>query len=113
LKKLDVREFAKLLTSRQRRYVLRNFQKVENFLKRARAKIQKKKQIKTHLRDITIVPEMVGWKMQIYKGNGFEQMEVIGEMLGHKIGEFALTRKKVNHNKAGLGATKSSKLVKK
>ncbi len=113
LKKLEVREFAKDLTSRPRRYLLRNFQTVEHFLKESREKVEKKKAVKTHNRDLIIVPEMVGWKIQVHRGNSFEPIEIVGEMLGHKLGEFALTRKKVAHNKAGLGATKGSAVAKK
>jgi small subunit ribosomal protein S19 len=56
---------------------------------------------------------MVGWKIQVYKGNAFEPVEIVEEMLGHKLGEFALSRKKVAHNKAGAGATKGSAAIKK
>jgi len=113
LKTLDVREFARYLTSRPRRYVLRNFQTVEGFLKESRDKNQKKKSIKTHNRDLIIVPEMVGWKIHVHRGNSFEPVEIVGEMLGHKLGEFSLTRKKANHSKTGVGATKGSKVAKK
>lgn len=113
LKKLDVREFAKYLTSRPRRYILRNFQTTEGFLKRSRDKVAKKKAVKTHNRDLIIVPEMVGWKIQIHRGNSFEPVEIVGEMLGHKLGEFAMTRKKANHSKSGVGATKGTKVAKK
>ncbi len=109
LKVLDVREFAKYLKSRQRRTVLRQFQDIENFVNRANVKISKDKKIRTHKRDLIIVPGMVGMKMQIYDGHGFVPLEIIGEMLGHRFGEFAPTRKKVNHGTAGIGATKGSK----
>lgn len=109
LKTLDVREFAKLLKSRSRRTVLRNFQEVENFVNRAKTKIEKGKQVKTHSRDLVIVPELVGMKIQIYNGQKFIPVEVSLEMLGHKLGEFAPTRNRVNHGKAGVGATKGSK----
>ena len=113
LKALDVREFAKLLPSRQRRTVLRNFQKLEDFLSRAKIKVERKKQIKTHSRDLVIVPQMVGMRIQVHKGNGFSQVDVVGEMLGHKLGEFSFTRNKVTHSKAGVGATKGSKALSK
>ena len=109
LKVLDVREFAKYLKSRHRRTVLRQFQDIENFVNRANVKISKDKKIRTHKRDLIIVPGMVGMKMQIYDGHGFVPLEIIGEMLGHRFGEFAPTRKKVNHGTAGIGATKGSK----
>ena len=113
LRSLDVREFAKYLRSTPRRYLLRNFQNVETFLSRSREKNSNKKPIKTHDRELVVVPEMVGWRIHVHKGNAFEQVDIVGEMLGHKLGEFALTRKKVNHTKAGVGSTKGKKAIKK
>ena len=109
LQTLDVREFGKLLTSRQRRNVLRNFHEIENFVSRSKVKIKKGKFVKTHSRDLVIVPEMVGMRIQIYTGNKFVPVDIIGEMLGHKLGELAPSRSKVNHSSAGVGATKGSK----
>jgi len=109
LKLLEVREFAKLLTSRSRRTVLRNFQKIETFLSRSKKKIANGKPVKTHQREIVVVPQMVGMKMQIYNGREFVPIEVVGEMLGHMLGEFAITRVKPKHEKKGVGATKGSK----
>ena len=109
LKELDVREFAKFLKSRQRRFVLRRFQEIDIFIKRANAKILKNKAIRTHQRDLIIVPKMIGMKIYIYNGRNFVPVEVIGEMLGHKFGEFAPTRARIKHGKAGVGATKGSK----
>ncbi len=109
LKALDVREFAKYLKSRQRRAVLRQFQDIEKFVSRLREKLAKEKKLRTHKRDIIIVPGMVGMKIQIYDGHSFVPIEIIGEMLGHRLGEFAVTRKRVNHGEAGIGATKGSK----
>jgi len=104
LKTLDVREFAKLLTSRQRRYVLRNFQEIEDFVKRSKVKISKNKQVKTHNRRLVIIPEMVDWKIHIYKGNSFEPIIITSDMLGHKFGEMAPTRKRVVHVKAAAAS---------
>ena len=52
---------------------------------------------------------MVGMKIQIYNGKSFIPIEVVGEMLGHRFGEFAPTRAKIKHGKSGIGATKSTK----
>ncbi len=109
LKKLDVREFAKYLRSRQRRTVLRQFQKVEDFINRAREKQRKDKRIRTHQRDLVVVPQMIGMKIAIYNGNTFVPVEFIGDMLGHKFGEFAPTRARVKHSSAGVGATKGTR----
>jgi len=109
LKSLDVREFAKYLKSRQRRTILRQFQEIEKFVNRAQEKIKNNKKIRTHKRDLIIVPKMIGMKLQIYNGNKFVSVEVIDEMLGHKFGEFAPTRGKIKHSKAGVGATKGTR----
>ena len=109
LKTLSVREFASLIRSRQRRTILRNFQEVEDFVNRAKGKISKGKRVRTHKRDLIVVPEMIGMKIQVYNGNKFVPMEVKGEMLGHKFGEFAPTRTRIKHSKAGVGATKGTK----
>lgn len=109
LKELNVREFAKLIKSRQRRTILRNFQEIETFINRSKIKIAKNKPIKTHQRDLIVTPEMITWKIFIYNGNKFVPAEITGEMLGHKFGEFAPTRARIKHSKAGVGATKGSK----
>ncbi len=109
LKKLDVREFARFLPSRQRRNVLRQFQSVEDFVTRAKKKIANGKAIRTHQRNLVIVPEMVGMRLDVHNGKTFAQVLVTGEMLGHVLGEFSPTRNKVKHSKAGIGATKGSK----
>ncbi|MBU2504074.1 MAG: ribosomal protein S19 family protein, partial [Nanoarchaeota archaeon] len=70
LKKLDVREMAKYLKSGKRRIVLRQFQKIEDFMNRAKEKVEKNKPIKTHLRDIVIVPGMIGLRIHVHNGKG-------------------------------------------
>ena len=109
LQKLEVREFAKLIRSRGRRQILREFQKIEDFVNRSKRKIAKGKSVKTHQRHLIIVPRMIGMKIGIYDGKSFISIEITGEMLGHKLGEFAPTRKRVQHGSAGVGATKGSR----
>jgi small subunit ribosomal protein S19 len=109
LKTLDVREFAKYLKSRQRRAALRQFQVIEDFVSRAKKKVEKNKLIKTHERAIVIVPQMVGMRMQVYNGHEFIPVDITIQMLGHRLGEFSSTRGKVKHGTAGIGSTKGSK----
>ncbi|MEK6847873.1 MAG: ribosomal protein S19 family protein [Nanoarchaeota archaeon] len=109
LKKLDVREFSKYLKSGARRTALRQFQQIENFVNRAKVKIDKNKQVRTHQRSLIIVPELVGMKINIHDGRNFFPVIITSDMLGHRLGEFAITRGKVKHSKAGIGATKGSK----
>ena len=109
LKALEVREFAKYAKSRKRRTILRNFQEIESFVNRAKEKIKKDKKIRTHQRDLVIVPGMVGMKIYVHNGNNFVLVDIIGEMLGHKLGEFAPTRQRVKHGTVGVGATRGTK----
>ena len=108
LKQLDIREFAKLIKSNERRTLLRQTEGIQKFIARCNKKIEKKKQIKTHSRDLIIVPNMVGLKVMIHRGNTYTILEIVGEMLGHRLGEFAVTRNKVKHGAAGVGATRGS-----
>ncbi|MBI2630167.1 30S ribosomal protein S19 [Candidatus Pacearchaeota archaeon] len=108
LKKLDTREFAKYVPARERRTILRNFDVIEEFVKRCNKKMEKGKQIRTHLRDIIIVPQMVGMIINIHNGKEFTQVKIVEDMLAHRLGEFAITRKEIKHGAPGIGATKSS-----
>ncbi len=109
LKGLNVREFAKYLKSRQRRTVLRQFQELEKFITKSKERVSKNKPIRTHKRDLIIVPEMIGMKIHIYNGKSFVGAEITQDMLGHRFGEFAPTRGRISHGKAGVGATKGTK----
>ncbi|MEK6842273.1 MAG: ribosomal protein S19 family protein, partial [Nanoarchaeota archaeon] len=71
LKTLDVREFAKFLKSRQRKFVLKHFNEIEDFISRANKKVSKNKPIRTHKRDLIVVPGMIGMKIYIYNGRAF------------------------------------------
>ena len=109
LQKMDIREFAKYLKSRQKRFVLRQFQDIEKFVERAKKKAAKNRPVKTHLRDLIVSPGLVGTKVSIHNGKMFTPVDVTMEMLGHKLGEFAPTRARIKHGKAGVGATKGTK----
>ncbi len=113
LKALDVRESAKFLPSRARRSVLRNFHIIEKFIKRSESTLAKNKKIRTHLRDLVIVPKLVGLNISVHNGKNFQDILITHEMIGHTLGEFVLTRQKVTHSAAGIGATKSSRAQKK
>ncbi len=108
LKELDTREFARFLKSRQRRAVLRQFDTIERFISRCEKKQKKGKQIKTHLRHLIIVPGMVDLTIYVYNGKEYVKIPIIAEMLGHRLGEFSVTRGRVQHGSPGIGATRSS-----
>jgi small subunit ribosomal protein S19 len=114
LQKLPLDDFAKLLPSRQRRSLLRGFttkqKKLIEKIRKARMS-GKDAPIRTHCRDMVIIPEMVGLKFAVHNGKEFLVVEVKPEMIGHRLGEFALTRKRVIHGTPGIGATRSSMYV--
>ena len=67
--------------------------------------------VKTHVRDMLILPEMVGAKIHVHSGKEFVGVEIKPEMIGHYIGEFAITNKPVRHGTPGIGASRSSMYV--
>ena|SRR3989442_11473043 len=81
------------------------------FVERFRAKPWEEKGLRTHCRDVPILPDFVGKKVSIHNGKAFETVEIKPEMIGHYIGEFAMTRKPVKHSGPGVGATRSSKFM--
>ncbi len=108
LRQMDIREFSKYVKARARRTILRNFDVIEKFVKRCRKNMEKGKPIRTHLRDVVIVPQMIDMTIHVYNGKEFFPVKISYEMLGHRLGEFAITRKQVKHGAAGIGATRSS-----
>ena len=67
--------------------------------------------VKTHLRNMVIVPEMTGSMVGVYNGKTFNQVEIKPEMIGHYLGEFSITYKPVKHGRPGIGATHSSRFI--
>lgn len=106
LKKMSLKEFAQLVDARTRRTLRRGITEEQ---KKILEKIKKgSKKIKTHCRDMVIIPEMVNQTIMIHKGKEFVAVIIQPEMLGHRLGEFALTRKSITHSAPGIGATRSS-----
>ncbi|MDH5806554.1 MAG: 30S ribosomal protein S19 [Candidatus Methanomethylicaceae archaeon] len=110
-------EFIKLLPSRQRRSLLRGLTPEQRTLfkkiRKAKAMLAKGKKIiiRTHCRDMIILPEMVGLTICVHNGKEFVPIEITPEMIGHYLGEFAITTAKVVHGAPGLKATRSSMFV--
>ncbi|KDN53236.1 40S ribosomal protein S15 [Tilletiaria anomala UBC 951] len=61
--------------------------------------------VKTHLRNMLVVPEMIGSVIGVYNGKSFVTVEIKPEMCAHYLGEFAITYSPCVHNRPGLGAT--------
>ncbi len=115
LQSLSLDEVAELLPARMRRTITRGLSiEHEKLLEKARSAGEEETAndpIRTHLRDMPIVPAFVGLTFSVYTGQEFQRVEVEPEMIGHYLGEFQLTRTSVEHGQAGIGATRSSKFV--
>ena len=106
IKKMSLNELAQLLTARQRRTIKRGFTGQQKIL--LEKIISNQKNIETHCRDMVILPVMVGTTIKVHQGKEFMSITIEPDMIGHYLGEFALTRKKVAHSAPGIGATRSS-----
>lgn len=113
LLEVSMDDFIKMLPSRQRRSLLRGLtEEQRKLLKEIReARSRGEKAVKTHCRDMVILPEMVGFTLLVHNGKEFSPIEVKEEMIGHYLGEFAITNKKVVHGTPGIGASRSSMYV--
>jgi len=110
IKGMSLQEFRNILPARYRRSLKRGF--TENQKKLLLKIIQKPKKFhRTMCRQMVIIPEMVGVRIGIHNGKEYTTVDIKPEMIGHRLGEFAQTRKKVEHSAPGFGATKSSKYV--
>ncbi len=110
-------EFIRLLPSRQRRSLLRGLTPEQRSLferiRKAKTSSAKGKKlvIRTHCRDMIILPEMVGLTISVHNGKEFVPVEIQPEMIGKYLGEFAITTGKVTHGAPGLKATRSSMFI--
>lgn len=113
LSAISSQDFLNLVKSRQRRAIKRNGleykllkQKVEKYKQNKINKL-----IKTECREAIILPAWIGLKFGVHNGKEFQQIEILPEMIGHRLGEFAFTTKRVVHSAPGIGATRSSKAI--
>jgi small subunit ribosomal protein S19 len=116
LQEMSMDEFIKILPSRQRRSLQRGLtpgqrrllEEIKEFKHGTRAEGDV---LKTHCRDMIILPEMVGLRILVHNGKEFLTVDITPEMVGHYLGEFAITNKKVVHGTPGIGASRSSMYV--
>lgn len=114
LQGMSFESFLGLLPSRQRRTLNRGISdEKKKLIEETRlAKDGKLKgPIKTHARDMIILPSMVGLNIQVHSGKEFVSLDIKQEMVGHYIGEYVITNKKVVHGTPGIGASRSSLYV--
>ncbi|MCX6707826.1 MAG: 30S ribosomal protein S19 [Candidatus Woesearchaeota archaeon] len=109
LKAMSLNEFMLLLTAARRRPLKRGLTEQQKILL---DKVNKKESnIETHSREMVILPSMVGITIKVYNGKEFIPVIIVAEMIGHVLGEFAMTRKRVSHSAPGIGATRSSAAI--
>jgi small subunit ribosomal protein S19 len=115
LQDMELDEVAELLPARQRRTITRGLtaqhEKLLETVRDADPEETANEPIRTHLRDMPVLPSFVEKTFAVYNGQEFERVRVQPEMIGHYLGEFQLTRTSVEHGQAGIGATRSSKFV--
>ena len=117
LQSMSMDEFINLLPSRQRRSLRRGLQPEQRILlEKVRRSMDETKKggsraVKTHVRNMIILPEMVGMAIHIHNGKEFVNVEIKPDMIGHYLGEFAVTNKPVRHGTPGIGASRSSMYV--
>jgi small subunit ribosomal protein S19 len=117
LQGMSMDEFIKLLPSRQRRSLQRGLNAgqrtlLENIRRAKKSQSEGETAVtKTHARDMIILPEMVGATLLIHNGKEFTSVEIVPEMIGCYLGEFAITNKPVRHGSPGIGASRSSMYV--
>jgi len=111
MREMGLNEILDLLPARARRTYTRGLnEEQQTFVNRLRAS-GAEEIVKTHMRDIPILPDFVGKKVGVHNGKEFSIVEIKPEMIGHYLGEFAMTRKAVKHSGPGVGATRSSKFM--
>lgn len=117
LQSMSMDEFINLLSSRSRRSLHRGLTPEQRILlekiRHAKEKLKEggSVSVRTHVRDMTILPEMVGITINVHNGKEFVKVEIKPEMIGHSLGEFAITNKPVRHGTPGIGASRSSMYV--
>jgi small subunit ribosomal protein S19 len=105
---MSVKELAELLPARQRRSIKRGFSEEKQKIIK---KLSKLDTIETHVRDMIVLPQFMGKTIKVHNGKDFIPVLIQEDMVGMYFGELVMTRKKVQHNAPGVGATKSSSNV--
>lgn len=106
LRAMGLSELIELFPARSRRTLKRG---IPHRQKKLMENIEKNKgKLRTHAREMIILPAMVEKTIGIYNGKEFVNITIKPEMIGHALGEFADTRKRIAHSSPGVGATKSS-----
>ena len=101
----------KLFTARVRRSLTRGINDDKRKLMEEMKDKNNKNPIRTHLRDVIILPYMIGITVHVFSGKEFVPIIITAQMIGHYLGEYVITNKRVNHGAPGVGASRSSLYV--
>ncbi|HYS71610.1 MAG TPA: 30S ribosomal protein S19 [Thermoplasmata archaeon] len=111
LRAMPLQDVIDLLPARARRTYVRGLDDERlTFVEKLRGN-GSEEAVRTHCRDVPILPDFVGKKVAVHNGKAFALVEIKPEMIGHYLGEFAMTRHDVKHSGPGVGATRSSKFM--
>ena len=114
LEKLPMEKLFQLFPARARRSLTRGItdskRKLIEEIKLAKAG-KLKNPVRTHLRDLIILPYMVGVQVNVFSGKEFVAVNISPEMISHYLGEYVITNKRVSHGAPGVGASRSSLYV--
>ena len=118
LQALSIEALLPLLNARQRRSLDK---RVAHYMNDAKRKLREEiklaregklnGQLRTHIRDMIILPDMIGLDINVHNGKDFSSVNIKKEMIGHYLGEYAITNKRVQHGAPGVGASRSSLYV--
>jgi small subunit ribosomal protein S19 len=108
---MSFEEVLELMPSRSRRTYLRGLNYEQQLLFDNLKAAEPGEVVRTHRRDLPIIPQFVGKTVSVYNGKEFKDVEIKPEMIGCFLGEFVLTRKAPQHSGPGVGATRSSKFM--
>ena len=114
LEELPLDKLLKLFPARSRRSLTRGIndgkRKLIGEIKAAKEG-KLKTPINTHLRDLIILPYMIGATVNVFSGKEFVPVTITSEMVSHYLGEYVITNKRVSHGAPGVGASRSSLYV--
>jgi small subunit ribosomal protein S19 len=105
-------DFIKLLPARKRRSLRRGLSERQRILiEKMRSHNPEDGLLKTHARDLIILPEMIGKSVHVFNGKEFVEVNLDIKKIGHYLGEFSITNKPVRHGRPGIGASRSSMYI--
>ena len=110
LRAMSMDEFIRILPARMRRSLRRGLSSDQRIVLE-KLRREQGKPIRTHARDMIILPEMIGKSVFVHTGKEFKEIKVTEKMVGHYVGEFAISINLVRHGRPGIGASRSSMYI--